>query len=91
LRIETLRLTGLVAAIIVTLLLLIFLQRGFTPLEYCTFNIEETSISVEEDVGRGVGQVLWGERQLDMIGMGFLLFVTATGCISVLRIEREES
>jgi hypothetical protein len=91
LRIDPLRIIGSATIAIVALLLLILLQQGFTPFEFCQFNVEETLIPVGGDIGRETGRVLWGDRQLDMIAMGFLLFVTATGCTSVLRFEREDT
>lgn len=90
-RIGSFRLIGAGTVAIVTLLLLIVLQQGFTPFEFSQSHIEKTSIPVERDIGRNVGRLLWGDRQLDMIALAFLLFVTATGCASILRSKGEDS
>ncbi len=90
-RIGLLRIIGSGAVVIVAFLLFVTLQQGFAPFEFCQFHIEETSIPIEGDIGREVGRVLWGERQLDMVAIGFLLFVTATGCTCILRSEREDT
>jgi len=91
LKIEPFRLIGTGTVAIVILLLLTVLQQGFAPFEFYRSHVEETSIPVEGEIGRDVGRLLWGDRQLDMIALAFLLFVTATGCAGILGSEREDS
>jgi len=90
LRMDPSRFLGFTIIVIVSFLLLVLLQQEFTPFGYCQFNIEDMLVSVDGDIGFETGRVLWGNRQLDVIALGFLLFVTAAGCISVLRSRRED-
>lgn len=86
-RVDRLRILGSVVASTVLFLLLSLAHQGFTVFEYGGM---ETLVPVYGEVGREVSQVLWNQRQLDLIALAFLLFITGVCCSSVLRAERGE-
>jgi len=47
-------------------------------------------VPIEENVGQEVSATLWGQRQLDLIALAFILFATATCCRAMLRVEERE-
>jgi len=88
-RVDRLRILGTFIAALTLFLFLMMTQQGFVPLEYAKFPINETMVPVNE-VGDAVSYTLWGQRQLDMIILVFLLFVSAACCATVLRMEGDQ-
>ena len=86
-RIDRLRILGSVVATMLLFLLLSLAHQGFTVFEYVGM---ETLVPVDGEVGHEVSQVLWSHRQLDLIALAFLLFITGACCSSILRAERGE-
>jgi hypothetical protein len=89
-RVELLRIFGTLVAALTLILFLMMTQQGFVPFEYVKFPINETMIPVNEEVGEAVSYTLWSQRQLDMITLAFLLFVSASCCATILRMEKSD-
>lgn len=87
-RVGLLRIFGTLVAALTLFLFLMITQQGFVPFEYTKFSINETMVPINGEVGKAVSYTLWGQRQLDMIILVFLLFVSAACCATVLRMER---
>lgn len=86
-----LRISGLIILTIMAYLLLSVIQQNFTPFEYAVFPIDNSLVPVNGEIGLGVSYILWGQRQLDMIVLAFLLFITAACCTVILGSERSET
>ena len=87
-RVELLRIFGTLVAVLTLLLFLMMTQQDFVPFEYAKFPINETMVPVNEELGEAVSYTLWSQRQLDLITLAFLLFVSAACCATVLRMEK---
>ena len=85
-KVDRLRILGTLVAALTLFLFLLMAQQDFAPFEYAKFSIDETVVPVNE-VGTAVSYTLWGQRQLDLIILAFLLFVSAACCATVLRME----
>ena len=88
-RVDLLRILGTFIAALTLFLFLMMTQQGFVPFEYAKFPINETMVPVNE-VGDAVSYTLWGQRQLDLIILAFLLFVSAACCATVLRMKGDQ-
>lgn len=84
------RIYASIIMIVVVCLLFVMIQLDFPCFEYAQSPVHETLVPVEGEIGREVSSALWAQRQLDLIALAFLLFVTAAGCSTTLRIGREE-
>ena len=89
-RFDRLRIFASIVAATLLFLFLSVVHQGFTVFEYTPSGVEKTLIPVSGEVGHEVSQVLWGHRQLDLIVLAFLLFITGACCSSILRVERGE-
>ena len=89
-RIERLRFLAFIVAILMAYIFFTIIQHLFKPFEYANFPIDETLIPIDGDVGPGVSSVLWSKRQLDLIALATLVFVTAACCTTMLRPEKGE-
>lgn len=87
-RVDLLRILGTLVAMLTLFLFLLMTQQDFVPFEYAKFSINETVVPVNGEVGKAVSNTLWGQRQLDLIILAFLLFVSAACCATILRMER---
>lgn len=87
-RVELLRIFGTFVAALTLFLFLMMAQQGFVPFEYAKFSINETMVPVNGEVGKAVSYTLWSQRQLDLIILAFLLFVSAACCATILRMEK---
>ena len=63
------------------------IQPGFIPFEYAAYQIDG-SLVFKNEIGEEVSYTLWEERNLDVLILAFLLFVTAASCTSILREGR---
>lgn len=86
-RVESVRIFGTLVAVLTLFLFFMMTQQDFVPFEYAKFSINETMVPVNE-VGEAVSYTLWGQRQLDLMTLAFLLFVSAACCATVLRMEK---
>lgn len=86
-KIGWLRVVGLTVTIALAFIIFTSIQRRFPLFEDVQFPIEATLISTRENVGQEVSSTLWGQRQLDVVALAFLLFATATCCRAMLRVE----
>lgn len=86
-KIDRLRIMGAVFAVLLLFLLLSFSTQGFTVFEYAPTNMDkvDTLTPISSEIGRDISEILWGSRQLDLIALGFLLFVAGVSCSSILR------
>jgi hypothetical protein len=75
---------GLATAVALIFIFLIVIQQQFPQQGFLQL------VSVEEDVGQEVSATLWGQRQLDLIVLAFVLFATATCCRAMFRVEERE-
>ena len=87
-RVDRLRFFGSIVAAVLLFLLLSLVHQGFTVFKYAPSGMEKALIPVGEEVGREVSQVLWEHRQLDLIALAFMLFITGACCSSLLRAQR---
>ncbi len=87
-RVNRLRVLASTLIVLLAAVVVMQLQRGFTPFEYARAPINATLVPFDSDVGRRVSATLWSDRALDLIVLAFLLFTTATGCATLLRPER---
>ena len=87
-RVESVRIFGTLVAVLTLFLFFMMTQQDFVPFEYAKFSINETMVPVNEELGEAVSYTLWSQRQLDMITLAFLLFVSAACCAIVLRMEK---
>ena len=87
-RVESVRIFGTLVAMFTLFLFLTMTQQDFVLFEYAKYSINETMVPVDGEVGEAVSYTLWGQRQLDMMTLAFLLFVSAACCATVLRIEK---
>ncbi len=81
----------MLSAVVLALLLLPILEHGFAQFEPDSSKIGGMLVALEGEIDYEVSRVLWGYRQLDLLAVAFLLFVTAVGCTSILWREGEES
>ena len=86
-KIDLLRILGTLVAALTLFLFLTMTQQDFVPFEYARFPVNETMVPVNE-VGDAVSYTLWSQRQLDLIILAFLLFISAACCATVLRMEK---
>jgi hypothetical protein len=89
-KVELLRIFGTLVAALALFLFLTATQQSFVPFEYAKYPINETLTPVNQEIGHAVSYTLWSERQLDMIILALLLFVSATCCATVLRTEESD-
>ncbi|MCK4243845.1 hypothetical protein KAX03_03165 [Candidatus Bathyarchaeota archaeon] len=89
-RVGWLRIISSIFAAMMICVLFITIQHTFIPFEYASFPVNETLASTEGEVGQEVSQALWSNRQLDLIILAFLLFVTASCCTVILKVRRGE-
>jgi len=85
-----LRVFGLATAIALTFIFIIVIQQQLPQQGFLQYPINMTLVSIDEDVGQEVSATLWGQRQLDLIVLAFVLFATATCCRAMLRVEERE-
>lgn len=78
---------GLAVAVALTSVFFIVIQYEFPQQGFQQFPINMTLVPVKENVGQEVSATLWGQRQLDLIVLAFVLFATATCCRAMLRVE----
>lgn len=78
----------MLGSIIIGLLLIFFiiLPPSFTPFEYVA--PEKPLLPLAEDGNAALSRVLWIDRQLDVMVLALLLFVTGVCCATLLRAER---
>ena len=88
-RVDRLRIFGSIAATVLLFLFLSLVHQDFTVFEHAPSGVGKT-FPVSGEVGLEVSRVLWGHRQLDLIVLAFLLFITGACCSSILRAERGE-
>jgi len=81
---------GLAVAVALTSVFLIVVQYEFPQQGFQQFPTNMTLVPIEENVGQEVSATLWGQRQLDLIVLAFILFATATCCRAMLRVEERE-
>lgn len=81
---------GLAVAVALTFVFLIVAQYEFPQQGFRQFPINMTLVPIEENVGQEVSATLWGQRQLDLIVLAFVLFATATCCRAMFRVEERE-
>ena len=86
-RIDLLRILGTLVAVLTLFLFLMMTQQDFVPFEYARFPVNETMVPVNK-VGDAVSYTLWSQRQLDLIILAFLLFISAACCATILRMEK---
>ena len=79
---------GSVVIGLLLLLLFLILPPSFTPFDYVT--PEKPLLSLTEDGNAALSRVLWIDRQLDVMVLALLLFVTGIGCATLLRSTRGE-
>lgn len=81
-----LRIVGTLAAIVLVGLFALIFQQGFVVFEFRQFG-DDAFLSVDGEIGDAVSRTLWGDRQVDVIVLALLLFVTGVGCAGILRPE----
>ena len=86
-RIDLLRILGTLVAVLTLFLFLTMTQQDFVPFEYAKFPVNETMVPVNK-IGDAVSYTLWSQRQLDLIILAFLLFISAACCATILRMEK---
>jgi NADH:ubiquinone oxidoreductase subunit 6 (subunit J) len=79
---------GSVVIGVLLLLLFLILPPVFTPFDYVA---PEKPLSLTEDGNAALSRVLWIDRQLDVMVLALLLFVTSIGCATLLRSTRGEA
>lgn len=86
-RINRIRIIGAVFAVLLFFLLLSISTPDFSVFEFAppTIDKEDTLTPMSSEIGRDISEILWGSRQLDLITLGFLLFVAGVSCSSMLR------
>ena len=89
-KIEWLSILGLTIVIALTFVFFEVNPQQFQQPGFLQQSINMTAISVQTDVGQEVSTTLWGQRQLDLIVLAFVLFATATCCRAMLRVEEEK-
>ena len=81
---------GLAVVVALTSIFLVAVWHDFPQQGFQQFPINMTLVSVDENVGQEISANLWGQRQLDLIVLAFVLFATATCCRAMLRVEEGE-
>jgi len=81
---------GLAIVVALMSVFLVVVQYEFSQQGFQQFPINMTLVSVDEEVGQEVSAILWGQRQLDLIVLAFVLFATAACCRVMLRVEERE-
>lgn len=81
-----LRIFGTLAAIMLIGLFAIIFQQDFAVFEFHQLG-SSALIPVDGEIDNAVSRVLWGNRQVDVIVLALLLFVTGVGCAGILRPE----
>ena len=89
-RVTLFRISGLIFIVFIIFLTVITTLQDFTPFEYAVSSFEETLVPANQ-VTEAVSFTMWNQRQLDLIALSFLLFISATCCVAILRIEKGES
>ena len=89
-RIEWLSILGLTIVIVLTFVFFEVTPQQFQQQGFLQHPINMTAVSVQTDVGQQASATLWGQRQLDLIVLAFVLFATATCCRAILRVEEEK-
>ncbi len=90
-RVDRLRVLASALVVLLAVVVVTLLQRGFTPFEYARFPVNATLVPLDSDVGLHVSVTLWSDRALDLIVLAILLFTTATCCATMLRPERRDT
>jgi hypothetical protein len=75
--------------VLLLLLLFIMLSPTFTPFDYVA--PEKPLLTLTEDSNAALSRVLWIDRQLDIMVLALLLFVTGIGCATLLRSTQGEA
>jgi hypothetical protein len=81
-----LRMLGSVIVGLLVLMLLIILPPSFTTFEYIT--PEKQLLPLTEDGNAALSRVLWIDRQLDVMALALLLFVTGICSATLLRTDQ---
>ena len=89
-RVGFLRIFGTFVAVLTLFLFFVMTQQGFVPFEYAKYSVNETMIPFNEEIGEAISNTLWNQRQLDMLVLAFLLFVSAACCATILRTEKSD-
>ena len=86
-KINRLRIIGTVFTVLLLFLVLCFSTPDFTVFEFSPSNMDkmDTLTPMSSEISRDISRILWGSRQLDLISLGFLLFVAGVCCSSILR------
>ena len=80
------RVLGSVIVGLVVLILFIILPLSFTTFEYVT--PEKQLLPLTEDGNAALSRVLWIDRQLDVMVLALLLFITGICSAALLRPDR---
>jgi hypothetical protein len=80
---------GSVVIGVLLLLLFLILPPTFVPFDYAA--PEKPLLPLTEDGNAALSRVLWIDRPLDVMVLALLLFVTGTGCATLLRPNQGEA
>lgn len=80
------RVLGSVIVGLLVLILFIILPVSFTPFEYATS--QKQLLPLTEDGNAALSRVLWIDRQLDIMVLAMLLFITGICSATLLRTDR---
>ena len=85
--IDRIRVAGLAAAILTTLVFSILILRWEFP-DFTSEDLPVELVKIETTtVGPEVSEFLWNYRVIDLIGQAFVLFAAAACCVALLRTE----
>ncbi len=88
--IDRIRLAGLTAVVLATLVFfMLILRYEFPAFDYADLSAELVEIEIAR-IGLEVSRFLWTYRLLDLIAQAFVLFAAAACCGAVLRAEEEK-
>jgi hypothetical protein len=79
------------SGVIVVLLLLLFIISSPAPTPFNFVAPEKPLLPITEDGNAALSRVLWIDRQLDVMILALLLFVTGIGCATLLRSNQGET